>query len=181
MAITGDIGVMSKVQQAEFLTNLAKAIGLLPFPPPFEILPQKDGRKIIYAKKSCTDQLRKIYGISVDVLYAGPMQLGEQTDPSVYMVKVHAKARDGREDEEIGAVSIKGLAGEDLANAPMKAITKAKRRVTLSICGLSFLDETEVGTFGGQQASSGPASVAPRTVVPQVPGYVEVTPGPLKG
>ena len=32
----------------------------------------------------------------------------------------------------------------DLANAKMKAITKAKRRCTLSLVGLGFLDETEV-------------------------------------
>jgi hypothetical protein len=33
---------------------------------------------------------------------------------------------------------------EDRANTILKAVTKAKRRVTLSICGLGFLDETEV-------------------------------------
>ena len=43
----------------------------------------------------------------------------------------------------IGAVSIKGLQGENLANALMKAETKAKRRVTLSLAGLGWLDETE--------------------------------------
>ena len=32
-------------------------------------------------------------------------------------------------------------------NAKLKAITKAKRRVTLSICGLGFLDETEIETI----------------------------------
>ena len=37
--------------------------------------------------------------------------------------------------------------GEALANAYMKAETKAKRRVTLSICGLGMLDETEVETI----------------------------------
>ena len=35
-------------------------------------------------------------------------------------------------------------AGEIQANLAMKAVTKAKRRVTLSICGLGFMDETEV-------------------------------------
>ena len=36
------------------------------------------------------------------------------------------------------------LKGEAHANAVLKAVTKAKRRVTLSICGLGWLDETEV-------------------------------------
>jgi hypothetical protein len=40
-------------------------------------------------------------------------------------------------------VSVAGLRGEALANAQMKALTKAKRRATLSICGLGFLDETD--------------------------------------
>ena len=39
---------------------------------------------------------------------------------------------------------ITGLKGEALANALMKAETKAKRRVTLSLCGLSWPDESEV-------------------------------------
>ncbi|EOV0478051.1 hypothetical protein ACOIM4_001927, partial [Campylobacter coli] len=43
-----------------------------------------------------------------------------------------------------GALNIKNLGGDNLANAIMKAITKAKRRVTLSICGLGMLDESEL-------------------------------------
>src|SRR6202008_2665643 len=37
--------------------------------------------------------------------------------------------------------------GEALGNALMKASTKAKRRATLSICGLGMLDETELETI----------------------------------
>jgi hypothetical protein len=36
------------------------------------------------------------------------------------------------------------MRGETAANQTMKAVTKAKRRVTLSLSGLGFLDETEV-------------------------------------
>ncbi len=42
---------------------------------------------------------------------------------------------------------IEGLKGEARANAIMKCVTKAKRRVTLSICGLGMLDETEVDSI----------------------------------
>jgi hypothetical protein len=41
------------------------------------------------------------------------------------------------------AVAIGALKGDALANAPMKAETKSKRRVTLSLAGLGWLDETE--------------------------------------
>lgn len=51
---------------------------------------------------------------------------------------------DGRTDESIGAVPIKGLQGEAMAIALMKGETKAKRRVALSICGLGFIDESEI-------------------------------------
>ncbi len=43
------------------------------------------------------------------------------------------------------------LSGEAGANLMMKAVTKAKRRVTLSICGLGMLDETEVVTIPGAE------------------------------
>lgn len=67
----------------------------------------------------------------------------------------------GRCDESIGAVSIAGLQGEALANAVMKAETKSKRRVTLSICGLAFLDETEVDSIPNaqRQADSAPSRI----------------------
>ena len=35
----------------------------------------------------------------------------------------------------------------NLANAQMKAVTKGKRRLTLSLCGLGWLDETEIETI----------------------------------
>jgi hypothetical protein len=44
----------------------------------------------------------------------------------------------------------------------MKAVTKAKRRVTLSICGLGMLDETEVETIPNVQIIDPPALEAPR-------------------
>ena len=48
-------------------------------------------------------------------------------------------------------MSIKGLVGEELANAYMKAETKAKRRVTLSICGLGWLDDSETESIRGAE------------------------------
>ncbi len=53
-----------------------------------------------------------------------------------------------RTDESIGAVPLP-TSPADKANAMMKAETKAKRRVTLSICGLGMLDETEIETIAG--------------------------------
>jgi hypothetical protein len=50
-------------------------------------------------------------------------------------------------DAATGAVSIGTLKGEAKANAIMKAETKAKRRVTLSISGMGWTDESEVDSI----------------------------------
>jgi hypothetical protein len=68
-----------------------------------------------------------------------------------YVVTARAAFPDGRHDESIGAVPIAGLKGESRSNAMMKAETKAKRRVTLSLVGLSTLDESEVDSIPGAQ------------------------------
>jgi len=50
-------------------------------------------------------------------------------------------------DQAKGAVVIGNLKGEAKANAIMKAETKAKRRVTLSICGMGWTDESEIDSI----------------------------------
>jgi hypothetical protein len=54
-----------------------------------------------------------------------------------------------RTDAEYGAVGIKGLTGEALASAIMTAVTRAKRRVVLSICQVGMLDESELSAIPG--------------------------------
>jgi len=75
-------------------------------------------------------------------------------------------------------VSIAGLRGEAASNAVMKAVTKAKRRVTLSICGLRFLDETEVEDIPDvvHEDMTLPApkpATAPEKKIPSSDDYVE--------
>jgi hypothetical protein len=72
--------------------------------------------------------------------------LEQKTENDIRLVMVRAKAADGRQTDEMGAVPVIGLKGADLANAYMKAITKAKRRAVLSLCGLGMMDETELET-----------------------------------
>ena len=48
------------------------------------------------------------------------------------------------------------LKGEVRANAILKAVTKAKRRATLSICGLGWLDESEVADYSAPQWRQNP-------------------------
>jgi hypothetical protein len=132
----GDLAQLSPVERAKYYTRVCESLGINPLTKPFEYI-TLNGKLTLYARKDCTDQLRKIYSVSVvdmtDAMHEG-------------ITIVTAKVRDGtgRTDMSKGAVSLKGLQGEALANAIMKAETKAKRRATLSICGLGFFDESEI-------------------------------------
>ena len=105
---------------------------------PFEYI-ELNGKLVLYARKSCAEQLRRVHGISVTECI--PLQVGE-----VYVVTVKVQNSKGRTDTATGAVTIGHLKGDKLCNAMMKAETKAKRRATLSICALGMLDETEIET-----------------------------------
>jgi hypothetical protein len=139
--VQGDIGKMQAPQRVEYYNALCSSLGLNPLTQPFEYL-TLNGKVKLYAKKDCTDQLRRIYSVSVSLSNRSIMN-------DLCIISAMATLPGGRTDESTGAVSIKGLAGENLANAIMKAETKAKRRVTLSICGLGMLDETEVDSIPG--------------------------------
>lgn len=69
--------------------------------------------------------------------------LSTETISGVHIVRMLAVAGDGRSVEDIGAVAIQGLTGQNLANAYMKAITKAYRRSVLRLAGLPLTDEDE--------------------------------------
>jgi hypothetical protein len=90
------------------------------------------------------------------------IQLTErQVIEGVCIVQARATDKSGRTDEATGAVSIAGLRGEAMANAILKAETKAKRRVTLSIVGMGMLDETEVESIPGAAAAEAPPPPQP--------------------
>jgi len=120
-------------------------VGLNPLTKPFDYI-VLNGKLTLYAKKDATDQLRDLKSISITELERAMIPGAD-----VLTVTAHGRTKDGRTDASIGAVSIKGLAGEALANAMMKAETKAKRRLTLSLAGLGWLDESEVGSIPGAQ------------------------------
>lgn len=137
----GDLGGLQPMERAAYYTKVCESLGLNPLTQPFAYI-TLNGKLTLYAKKDTSDQLRKIYAISIVIVKR------ERAD-DLCVVTARATTPDGRTDESIGAVNLAGLKGENLANALMKAETKAKRRVTLSICGLGWLDETEVQDVRG--------------------------------
>jgi hypothetical protein len=133
--IQGDLSGLKPEERVKHYMNVCTSLGLNPHTKPFGYL-QLNGKTVLYALREATEQLRKIRGVSITSLE------GKVVD-DLYIVTATAKDREGRTDSATGAVNLKGLVGENKANAIMKAETKAKRRVTLSICGLGMLDEHE--------------------------------------
>jgi hypothetical protein len=136
----GDLSRLTPAQRVRYYLEVCDALGIDPRLKPFEYI-HLQGRLTLYATRTATDQLRARRGISVEIVAR------EVIDGSIYVVTARATSPDGRRDEAIGAVSIEGLKGDALANALMRAETKAKRRVTLSICGLGMADESEVASI----------------------------------
>jgi hypothetical protein len=138
---TGDLSKLSTQQRVEFYAKTCQSLGLNPLTRPFRFM-SFQGNTVMYATRDCADQLRKVNGITLHVV-------DKQLDDELFVVTVRARDKHGREDEDMGAVTIANLKGESRANALMKALTKAKRRVTLSICGLGLTDEAELDTMPG--------------------------------
>lgn len=156
--IRGDLSKLTVEERGEYYTAVCTSVGLNPLTKPFEYI-TLNGKLRLYALKDCTDQLRSIHGISVT-------ELVESEREGVFIVKAKVANAQGRTDVSTGAVNIAGMKGEALANSLMKAETKAKRRATLSICGLGLLDETEVEDIPDSAKSAPRDSAPPRQVQP---------------
>lgn len=139
----GNLEDLTPEQRTSHLLDVCNSLGINWRTQPFEYL-KLSGRLVLYAKRSATDQLRKINSISVAII-------GYEISDGLLTVTARATMKDGRTDEDYGVVAFKGGATEIAANAKMKCATKAKRRVTLSICGLGYMDESEIP---GQQRPS---------------------------
>ena len=136
--IGGDLSKLTPPQRVQYYKRVCESLGLNPFTKPFEYITLNQ-KLTLYAKKDATDQLRSIQGVSID-------DVDIQETDTQFIVKVKGHNKDGRQDVEVGVVN-KGDMNGNLANAQMKAVTKGKRRLTLSLCGLGWLDETEIETI----------------------------------
>lgn len=136
---SGNFDKLDGPARAAFLLALCDSLGLNPATQPFEFV-RLSGKLTLYAKKDCAEQMRKIHGVSVE-------KVEQSSEDGLHSTTVWVRDSSGRTDCDVGIVSIKGLSGESLANARMKSLTKAKRRATLSICGLGCLLEDEFDTI----------------------------------
>lgn len=138
-----DLSGLTPLERVTHLTNVCQSLGLNPLTRPIQLMTLK-GKLVPYATKDATEQLRNLRNVSITNIDAKILAGGD-----LYLVIANAVLPNGRSDSSTAVISIKGLNGEDLSNAMMKCETKAKRRLTLSICGLGYIDETEVDSIPG--------------------------------
>lgn len=156
----GDLSQLTAAQRLEYYTRVCKTLGLNPLTRPFRYM-NFQGQTLLYATKDCTDQLRSLRKVNVRIV-------DKTLDGDLFMVTAQAKLPDGRSDEDVGAVSLTRLYGDQRANAIMRAMTKAKRRVTLSLCGLGLLDESELESMNGAQTFDAEEAPPPPVPMPRV-------------
>jgi hypothetical protein len=137
--VAGDIAGLTMEQRGLLYRQTCESLGLNPLTQPFGYL-VLNGKLRLYALKGATDQLRALHKISIEIV-------SMRTERDLYTVHVRARDLHGRVDEDVGFAVVGNLKGEALGNAQLKSVSKAKRRVTLSICGLGMLDESEVASI----------------------------------
>lgn len=171
--IRGDVSALNEQDRIRYYHEVCTSLGLNPLTQPFAYI-TLNNKLTLYALRACTDQLRTIHNVSV-------VEMTNAEREGVYIVTAKVQNKDGRTDIATGAVNINGLKGEALANQFMKCETKAKRRATLSICGLGMLDESELDTMPDAartaRAQPAPSQIAPPTIeVPHNPETGEIGP-----
>lgn len=171
VVVNGDLAKLSAPQRLDYYRQVCQSMGLNPLSKPFDYI-NLNGKLTLYAKKDATDQLRKIHGVSID-------DIKTDDDGDWFVVTVKGSDKTGRRDVEIGAVAKSDMRG-NTGNAMMKAVTKAKRRLTLSLCGLGWLDESEIETIPDAKpvivdSSTGEILEAPKQQKPELPPQQQTT------
>lgn len=156
----------------------SRSVKMNPLARPFEYLWVDEGRpfvggnvahqpimkQILYATRNCTDQLRAIHKISV-------VRIKSEIQGTFCVATVEVSDRKGRTDIDTGVANSEGAVGQEFGNCVKWAVTQAKRRATLSICGLgSILDESELKDLGSYNLTT----ESGRKIVeqhPDAPGY----------
>jgi hypothetical protein len=168
--IEGDLSRLTVPQKIAYYLKVCETLGLNPYTRPFQYMVLND-KEQFYAKREATEQLRKLHHVSLTIT-------AREVVEDTYVVTARATTPEGRTDESLGARSIANLKGEGRANAMMTAETKAKRRVTLSICGLGMLDETEVADIDARIIDYPVLKIPPPAPIPSPPAPHPPPPDP---
>jgi hypothetical protein len=142
--LNGDIKALSDKEVILYMNAVANKMGLDTTTHPINILEMKKynsneiEKKILYINKDGAYQLAKNNSISITKI-----ETKYHKETGIYEVVAYGQDKIGRQDCSMSAVYIGKANGEHLANLLMKAETKAKRRLILSLCGTGLIDESE--------------------------------------
>lgn len=156
--VGGDLSALNPDQRLAYYRSVCDSLALNALTKPF-IYVTLQGKLAFYATKDCAEQLRNRDNVSTKILDKGYTECR-----TAYFVRAGASRPNGRTDESIAALSSvypeqykdyngkwvthskagKQMTGEDLAALIMKCETKAKRRVTMSICGLGIPQDDDL-------------------------------------
>jgi hypothetical protein len=124
IVMNGDLSKLQPAQKVAYYNYRCSQAGLDPAAKPFDLL-KLNGKEVLYANAQCTQQLCAIHKLSTQVTHREKMD-------DIYLVSVRVTGADGRLSENQGAVAVAHLKGDALANAVLKATTKAIRRAVLA-------------------------------------------------
>lgn len=141
VVIENDLSQLTPKERVNYYNSTCESLNLNPFTRPFQYL-KLDGKLTLYATKDASEQLTRNFQVSLE-------KKGSEDFEGVRIITYRATDPSGRFVDATGVVPIAGLKGMALANALMKAETKASRRATLRLVGLGWLDETETETIRG--------------------------------
>ncbi len=147
-----DLSSLSGEQRVNFYYQVCDQYGLDPFTRPFEFI-KMNGKLVLYATKSCASALQELKSISVEIVKQEQLM-------DNYMVTARGSRKDDNAPngvqvaENVGLVPIGGLKGDNLANAVMKAVTKAQRRLVLQMAGLGQTDESEIQSIANTSSDN---------------------------
>ena len=134
-ALAGDLKRLTPEGRLKFYGAACSSVGLNPLTKPFDWI-EYQGKLVLYPNKGCAEQLRQIHKVSTRILE-------REVKFGCLVVRVEVSTPDGRKDESIAAIPWDERNPANAAIAMMKCETKAKRRATFSLVGLSLLVERE--------------------------------------
>ncbi len=86
LVLDGDISRMSQEQKVLYYNQFCNSLGINPLTQPFQII-KFQGKERLYATKDCTEQLRKIHGVSIT-------DISSTTVNDVFIVTAKAKDKE---------------------------------------------------------------------------------------
>lgn len=137
LLINGNLESLNEKQRIEYYSKVCDSLGLNPLTKPFDYI-KLSGKLTLYANKNATEQLRKIYKVSI--LDMNTNQVGD-----VLVTKCKVQDGMGRTDVSTGAVTVGNLRGDALANAIMKSECVPLSYKVLTKNGFKSYDDVNIG------------------------------------